>query len=67
MDINLGKLQEMVKNREVWHAAVPGVRVGHDLVTEQWQNNNSCADSWGKDNVVKTQEHPIPVQPTGYV
>ena len=35
MDINLGKLQEMVKNREVWHAAVPGVRVGHDLVTEQ--------------------------------
>ena len=25
MDINLGKLQEMVKNREVWHAAVPGV------------------------------------------
>ena len=26
MDVNLGKLQEMVKDREVWHAAVHGVR-----------------------------------------
>ena len=25
MDMNLGKLQEMVKDREVWHAAVHGV------------------------------------------
>ena len=25
MDMNLGKLQEMVKNREAWHAAVHGV------------------------------------------
>ena len=25
MDINLGKLQEMVRNREAWHAAVHGV------------------------------------------
>ena len=25
MDMNLGKLQEMVKNREAWHAAVRGV------------------------------------------
>ena len=36
MDMNLGKLQEMVKDREAWHAAVMGwQRVGHDLVTEQ--------------------------------
>ena len=35
-DMNLGKLQEMVKDREAWHAAVMGwQRVGHDLVTEQ--------------------------------
>ena len=25
MDINLGKLQEMVKDREAWHAAIRGV------------------------------------------
>ena len=25
MDMNLGKLQEMVKDRQVWHAAVHGV------------------------------------------
>ena len=26
MDMSLGKLQEIVKGREVWHAAVYGVR-----------------------------------------
>ena len=25
MDMNLGKLREMVKDRETWHAAVHGV------------------------------------------
>ena len=34
MDTNFGKLQEIVRDREVWRAAVHG-RVGHDLVTEQ--------------------------------
>ena len=30
MDLNLSKLQEMVKDRGAWRAAVHGVAVGHD-------------------------------------
>ena len=31
MNMNLGKLQEMVRDREAWHAAVHRLqRVGHD-------------------------------------
>ena len=36
MDMNLSKLQETVKDREAWHAAVHGLqRVGLDLATEE--------------------------------
>ena len=36
MDMSLSKLQDMVKDREAWHAAVQGSqRVGHDWATEQ--------------------------------
>ena len=35
-DMSLSRLQEMVKDREAWHAAVHGSqRVGHNWVTEQ--------------------------------
>ena len=31
MDVSLGELQELVMNREAWHAAIHGLqRVGHD-------------------------------------
>jgi len=36
VDMNLGKLQETVKDREAWHAAAHGLwRVGHSLAAEQ--------------------------------
>ena len=36
VDMNMGELWEMVRDREVWHAAVHGVaRVGHSLANEQ--------------------------------
>ena len=35
VDMSLSKLQEMVRDREAWHAAVHGVRNSHYLVTKQ--------------------------------
>ena len=37
MDMNLSKLWERVKDREVWSAAVHGISECWDLVTEQKQ------------------------------
>ena len=37
MDTSLSKLRATVRDREAWRAAVRGVTVGHDLVTEQKQ------------------------------
>ena len=50
MQMNLGKLQEMVRSREAWHAAAHRVAVRHELATSVvlwWQFShyvvsNSC-------------------------
>ena len=42
MDMNLGKFQELLMDREAWHATVHGSqRVEHNLVTEQEQQGQS--------------------------
>ena len=38
VDMNLGKLQEMLRDREAWHAAVPGVTESN--MTGRLNNNN---------------------------
>ena len=37
MDISLGKLQEMVKYREAWHAAVHGVTKSWTIKKAEYQ------------------------------
>jgi len=39
MDMSFSKLQELVKNREAWHAAVP--KCHKELDTTQQLNNNT--------------------------
>ena len=35
VDMNLSKLQKIVKDREAWHVAVHGVTKRHNLVTKE--------------------------------
>ena len=39
MDMNLGKLQEIVRDREAWCAAVPGIAKRHELAAQQQQQD----------------------------
>ena len=44
--MNLSKLWDTVRDRVTWHAAVHGVRVRHDLATEQQQRGKRLDSLW---------------------
>ena len=54
MDLSLSKLQEMVKNREAWHAVVHGVTKSDK--TEGLNNDNYKKGSWKKKKQKQKQK-----------
>ena len=58
-DMNLSKLQEMVKDKEAWRAAIHGSqRVRNDWATEQqqWPQWHSGGDRWDSQFRIKMQK-----------
>ena len=57
MDMNLSKLQELVTDREAWHAAVHGVaKHGHDSTTElNLTEHNIVKQLYSKEVNIRTQ------------
>ena len=57
LDMSLGKLREMVMDREAWHASVNGSqRVGHDWATElNWMVTSQCT-LWKRQSLIKISE-----------
>ena len=59
MDMNLSKLQEIVKDRGAWHIAVSmgSQQVGHDLATEQLMERGFPGGASGKEPACQHRRH----------
>ena len=57
VDMNVGKLREMVRDREAWPVlqSIASERVGHDLMTEQQQQKETPESSLTPSCRVRTQ------------
>ena len=56
MDMSLGKLWEIVKDREAWHAAVHGVAKSWTQLND-WTNKSSLRWCSGKDPICQYRKH----------
>ena len=65
MDVNLGKLQEMVRDREALHATVHGVaKSRHDLATEHTLASEDPGSQWGTSIVSYCLASNLPSPPS---
>ena len=56
MDLSLSKLQEMMNDREPWHASIGLQRIGQNLVTEQEQQQQHSQGESGQTMMTSCPE-----------
>ena len=61
MDMNLNKLQEMVKDREAWHAAAHGVAKRRTWLSDWTAKNNKPLENiiLGIYDIIKFPSEPL--------